>query len=237
MSIQSNFDPSILPGLPTGGGSLTQKVYGVLKTAILSLAAAPGERLGKPEICAHFNVSRSPVSEAIAKLAAEGLVEVTPQSGSRVRFFSLHEIHEAAFLRAALELAAVEKIATTATEDQLAALSRNLRLQSLLAQDDDSAGLFQADQDFHAMILDFTGFDRLRAMADAASLQLVRARVLLMPLAGRTAETLVEHQEVFDAIRARNPAKARACMARHLDQVEAKILPLVEQRPELFRPI
>ena len=65
-------------------GSLAQKVYGSLKQAILSLAFQPGEILRKAEICATLGVSRSPVAEAVARLALEGLVEVVPQSGTFV---------------------------------------------------------------------------------------------------------------------------------------------------------
>ena len=98
-----------LKGLDTFAGSLAQKVYLSLKEAILTLTFAPGEILRKPEICAELGVSRSPVAEAVARLASESLVDVVPQAGTFVARFSMEEIREGAFLREALEVAAIDR--------------------------------------------------------------------------------------------------------------------------------
>ncbi|MGR3291059.1 MAG: GntR family transcriptional regulator, partial [Paracoccaceae bacterium] len=79
-----------------------------LKNAIFSLDYKPGEILRKGELCELLGVSRSPVSEAVAMLANDGLVNVVPQAGTFISRLSLAEICESAFMREALELAAVE---------------------------------------------------------------------------------------------------------------------------------
>ena len=79
-----------LPSLDEFPGSLAQKVYMSLKQAILSLTFRPGEIMQKAEICAELGVSRSPVAEAVARLAAEGLVNVVPQAGTFVAKFSMY---------------------------------------------------------------------------------------------------------------------------------------------------
>ncbi len=84
-------------------GSLGQRVYQTLREAILSLSYRPGEILRKPEICEALGVSRSPVADAVARLASEGLVDVVPQAGTFVARFSMEEIREGAFLREAIE--------------------------------------------------------------------------------------------------------------------------------------
>ena len=81
-------------------GSLAQRVYASLREAILSLSLRPGDVIRKPEICEGLGVSRSPVSEAVARLAVEHLVHVVPQAGTYVARFSLEEIREGAFLAA-----------------------------------------------------------------------------------------------------------------------------------------
>ena len=90
-----------------------------LKGAILSIACHPGEILRKGDICKRLGVSRSPVSEAVARLAAEGLVDIAPQAGTFVAHFSMAETHEGAFLCEAIELAAIEQVARTITGTQL----------------------------------------------------------------------------------------------------------------------
>ncbi|MGB8815208.1 MAG: GntR family transcriptional regulator [Paracoccaceae bacterium] len=217
-------------------GSLAQKVYLTLKHAILSLTFRPGEILRKPEICDELGVSRSPVAEAVARLAAEGLVDVVPQAGTFVARFSLEEIREGAFLREALELAAVEIVAQTITEDQLTQLRRNLRVQEALLADNDAGGFYQLDREMHELILSFTGYKRLGALAETAWVHVNRARQLILPAPGRVQATLAEHQAILAALEAHDPVAARAATKAHLRQLITFLEPLVDARPELFQP-
>jgi DNA-binding GntR family transcriptional regulator len=216
-------------------GSLSAKVYLVLKDAILSLAFRPGENMRKGEICDALGVSRSPVSEAIAKLASEGLVDVVPQAGTFVSRFSMEEIREGAFLREALELATVELVASTVTEQQLVLLRRNLRVQQALVDDGDIAGFYQLDMEMHALIQSFTGYKRLARFAESSWIQVDRARQLNLPSAGRMQETVEEHRRIVEAIEARDPKLARRAMRDHLRQLIKYLEPLERQRPELFK--
>jgi len=215
-------------------GSLAQRVYASLKEAILDLSVAPGEILRKGEICDHLGVSRSPVSEAMARLAAEGLVDVVPQAGSFVARLSMPEIREAAFLREALELAAVEQVALTVTEEQLILLRRNLRLQEAHVTDGDAAGFYAADAEMHELILSLTGHRRLPGFAETAWVQVNRARRLVLPHPGRIAQTLDEHRAILAALDLRDAEAARTATRHHLRQLLTFIEPLAENRPDLF---
>ncbi|GIX14495.1 MAG: GntR family transcriptional regulator [Paracoccaceae bacterium] len=217
-------------------GSLAQRAYQSLREAILNLDYLPGEALRKRDICAALGVSRSPVSEAIARLAQEGLVQVVPQAGTYVARFSLHEIREGAFLREAIELAAIELVAPAITDDQLVQLRRNLRLQEAHMAEGDFPGFYRADREFHALILSFTGFRRLGQVADTAFVHVDRARQLILPAPGRVAETLEEHRAVFAALEARDPPRAREEMRRHLRQLLTRLVPLEREHPDLFNP-
>lgn len=194
----------------------------------------PGEILRKAEICEALGVSRSPVSEAVARLASEGLVDVIPQAGTFVARFSMAEIREAAFLREALELAAVELVATTITDDQLVLLRRNLRLQEVLLADGDFAGFYLTDAQMHELILSFTGFRRLAALADTSWVHVNRARQLILPTPGRVEATLAEHHAILAAVEARDPVVARAATQTHLRQLMTFLEPLAQTHPEFF---
>ena len=113
-------------------GSLTNRTFLAVREAIIELNFLPGEIIRKHDICNALGVSRSPVSEALAKLRNEGLVEVVPQSGTFVSRFSLQDIKEGAFLREAIELACIEILASNISEQQLIDLNRNLKLQKVL---------------------------------------------------------------------------------------------------------
>lgn len=227
--------PSLQP-LDAFSGSLSQRVYGSLKQAILNLTFQPGEIIRKAEICAALGVSRSPVAEAVARLQAEALVDVVPQAGTYVARFSMEEIREGAFLREALELAAVERVARTITDDQLMLLRRNLRLQAAAIEDGDTAGFYQADAAMHELILGFTGFRRLAALSETAWVHVNRARQLVLPEPGRVQATLAEHQAIVAALDAHDPARAREATRTHLGQLIRYLEPLAHERPELFAP-
>ncbi|PWW00012.1 DNA-binding GntR family transcriptional regulator [Hoeflea marina] len=215
-------------------GSLSNKVYLSLKQAILSLVFRPGEVLQKSEICDELGVSRSPVAEAVARLGAEGLVDIVPQAGTFVARFSMQEIREGAFLREALELAAVETVAETITEEQLVLLRRNIRLQEVLLADGDVPGFYQTDAQMHELILSFTGFRRLASLADTSWVHVNRARRLNLPSPGRIQATLEEHRAIVAALEARDPQAAREATRHHLRQLITFLEPLINERPELF---
>jgi GntR family transcriptional regulator, rspAB operon transcriptional repressor len=215
-------------------GSLGNRVYLTLREAILDLSYRPGEILRKPDICAVLNVSRSPVADAVARLAAEGLVDVVPQAGTYVARFSMAEIREGAFLREAIEVAAIGRVAETITDDQVIRLRRNIAMQSVLVEARDFSGFYLLDGEMHELILGFTGFRRLSAVTDSAWVHVNRARKLLLPVPGRLAETLGEHRQILAALEARDADAARAAVSRHLGQLIRFLEPLERDRPDLF---
>ncbi len=225
---------AVLEPLDRYEGSLSNRVYQSLKSAIMSLAYPPGGVLRKNRICEELGVSRSPVSEAVARLASEGLVRVVPQAGTYVARFSMSEIREGAFLREALEVAAVEHLAGIITDEQINKLKRNLRIQAIHLEDGDTAGFYELDGEMHKMLLEGTGFRRLAGLAETAWAQVNRARQLLLPEPGRMEDTLAEHQAIVDALAARDPQAARAATRRHLRQLIKFLEPLEQAHPEWF---
>lgn len=215
-------------------GTLSNRVYLSLRDAILTLEYNPGQILRKQQVCEALDVSRSPVSEAVARLANEGLVTILPQAGTYVSRFSMDEIRESAFLREALELAAVEHLAPVITHDQIRRLKRNLRVQEALIEDGDEAGFYEMDAEMHLMLLNFTGFRRLAKMADTVWLQVSRARRLILPQPGRVADTLAEHRRIVDALEAGDTDAARSATRHHLRQLLTHLEPLEQKRPDLF---
>ncbi len=181
-------------------------------------------------------MSRSPVAEAVMRLAAEGLVEVVPQSGSFVRAVFMDEIREGAFLREALELAAVDVVARTISDDQLLLLRRSIRLQEAMVADKDFPGFYLEDSRMHELILSFTGFRRLASLAETSWVHVNRARRLILPQPGRGAGDADRTQGDCRGLEAREPYGARAATRQHLRQLVTILEQLVASKPELFGP-
>ena len=215
-------------------GSLTDRTFLAIREAIMELNFLPGEIIRKHDICNTLGVSRSPVSEALAKLRNEGLVEVVPQSGTFVSRFSLQDIKEGAFLREAIELACIEILASNISEKQLIDLNRNLKLQKVLAETDDYQGFYQLDAEMHSMIMDFTGYKNLAKVTKTGWVQVDRARQLLLPVDGRLKKAFQEHRAVIKALEQNDVALAREKMRTHLNQLILLLTPLEKKHPHLF---
>ncbi len=215
-------------------GSLSNRTFLAIREAIMELNFLPGEIIRKHDICNALGVSRSPVSEALAKLRNEGLVEVVPQSGTFVSRFSLQDIKEGAFLREAIELACIEILASNISEQQLMDLNRNLKLQKVLAESDDYRGFYQLDAKMHGMIMDFTGYKNLAKVTKTGWVQVDRARQLLLPVDGRLKKAFQEHRAVIKALEQNDVALAREKMRTHLNQLILLLTPLEKKHPHLF---
>ena len=214
--------------------SLRHKAYITLQKAIIELDFKPGELLKKSELCKSLGISRTPLSEAIALLVQDGLVEVVPQAGTYVARFSIDELKEGAFIREALEVAAIKKLASSITDQNLIELRRNLRLQRAYIDDKDIQGFYGLDSKFHSIILNATGFRKLSRLADTAWMNVNRVRRLLLPVPGRIEATYFEHKEIFSALEQRDTIQSEKVLKEHLRKLMTFVAPLEKNHPEYF---
>lgn len=218
--------------LPSRGGT-TDHVQALLRGAIVAGDLAPGEAINKHALCERLGVSRFPVSEALTRLQAEGLVEILPQRGTRVTRIRVADVREATFIRRALEGEAVRRLAPVIGPVTLADLDRNMRYQRAAVEAGDRLGFHTLDLEFHQILIDALGFGRVKAMIETArgSLERVR-RILSSPR--RHAVTLEEHRTIVEALHAQDGEAAAAAMARHLDMVVDELMRFAAEHPEVF---
>jgi DNA-binding GntR family transcriptional regulator len=221
-----------LPTLPRQGrGGTVQRVQDVIRDAIVHLDLPPGTAIDKVALCARLGVSRFPVSEALGRLAAEGLVEVLPQRGTRVARIDLADCRQAMFIRRALEIAAVRNVAPRADAGLLTSLDRNLRDQEGALGADYSSRFHQLDLEMHELMLGFLGYERVRHAVEAARASLDRAR-LFMCTPARQVSTYAEHQAIVSALKKRDPDAAVAAMEGHLDAVMTEMIDVAGRNPD-----
>lgn len=217
---------------PPNAGATT-RVHWALREAIVLLDLKPGEFLDKQAIATRFGVSRFPVGEAMNRLAAEGLVDIVPQSGSRVALIRISDARESMFLRRALEVEAVRHVAARAQSALVEQLNSNLRYQQAAIESGDRNGFHGFDLAFHAMLLDQLGFERVRQATETARLSLDRVRRLLNTRR-RLELTLAEHCAIVTAVAARDGKAAALAMNTHLEAVLAELESFAQERPEHF---
>jgi DNA-binding GntR family transcriptional regulator len=199
--------------------SKAERVYQHLRRRIRELTLPPGSILRKDEIAIALGVSRAPVSEAIARLAEEALVDVFPQHGSFVAPIRAQDVRESLFIRTALEVEAIRRVTEVAGVDLMEALEANLAAQDAALRDADLSAFYDLDETLHATIFAAIGSPRAQRLLDAARAPLDRPRRLALPEPGRPEATLAEHRRLVDAIRSGDRDFAAAAMRAHLSMV------------------
>jgi len=209
------------PALPADDRSKSQQVYDFLRWRIRALEIPAGAPLRKDEIALACGVSRAPVNEAIARLAAEGLVDVFPQNGSFVSPIRMQDIRESMFLRLAIEVEAVKRVARQGDEALIERLEENIRAQArvLEAKKVNLAMFDDLDEAMHAEIIRATRLPRAMHLLETARVILDRPRFLTLPEDHRPEDTYFEHSRIVDAIKTGDPEFAGSAMRVHLTKV------------------
>jgi DNA-binding GntR family transcriptional regulator len=218
---------------PMPRGSTTERVERALKRAIVGLDIRPGEFIDKNAVCKRLGVSRFPVSEALARLNAEGLVEIMPQRGSRAALIRLPDVEEAMLIRRSLEAAVAEAAARRLAPEGVAELRESLAAQKAAIAANDRPLFQRHDWGFHEILVTRLGFARVGAAIEASRANVDRVRRLLSS-PRRHVVTLAEHEAIFRSIAARDPAAARRAMEAHLDGVIEELTRFAAAHPEVF---
>lgn len=211
-------------------GTKADDIALALEEAIVLGEIPPGSVLRQEHLSEQFGVSRTPVREALRRLAALGLVTFEPNRGVRVRELSRDEIHEAFLARAELESLATEIAARKMTEDDLRDLERAERAFSEMThllveashagrQDLDAAREWlHANHSFHDVIYAAAEVPLIERMAKAA-----RRTFLVKPVwaTGADLDELYlkndrQHRAIREAIAARSPEGARVLAREHV---------------------
>jgi len=211
--------------------SKTDRVYEVLRRRIRELALAPGAPLRKEEIALELGVSRAPVSDAISRLAEEGLIDVFPQHGSFVALIRSSDVRESLFVRTALEVEAMRRLAPVANPQTLAVLDANIAAQVDALEKGNLEHFYDLDEALHAAMFGAIETQRALRLLEAARAPLDRVRRLALPDQGRPEQTLAEHRALVEAIRSGDGEYAAAAMRAHLTMVGRAIelkLPEIE---------
>lgn len=223
--------------LPPAGtfsrGSVTIDVTNTLRDAIVTLALPPGSMLDKSAICSQLGVSRFPVSEALARLAEEGLVDIAPQRGSTVSLVKIADVREYMLIRKGLESEALRVLIGKHDTEVIEALHANMAAQRDAASRDDAETFHQIDVDFHDIIFRSMRLTKVKAIIDKARANLDRARRLIIT-PRRLNHTIAEHQAIFDGILAGSAPQAIAAIRAHIDAVMIELFAFAQERPELF---
>jgi DNA-binding GntR family transcriptional regulator len=203
--------------------TMASVVFRELRDEIVSMRRKPGEAIAEKQIAESYGISRTPVREAVLRLADDGLVEVFPQSGTYVSRIPLNRLPEAIVIRKALEEGTVRYAASRASPADIKALYANLELQDHMRAVGDHEGFHQSDEAFHALLAEISGYPGFWTVIQQVKVQVDRCRRLTLPEPGRVAQVIAEHTAVVEAIAAHDPERAVKSMASHLDGLQMAV--------------
>lgn len=196
-------------------------VFHTLRADILSCRLAPGAELREAELAERFEVSKSPVRDALSRLVHEGLVVVMPRQGYRVAAVSVKDARDMFEYRAILEGACARIAAENATDEELAALDR-FRTFDAKRHDD---GFIGYNRDFHHGVIRLCGNARLARAAESQIDQMDRVITMSVDaMRGHDpARVVSQHVDIIDALQRRDGRRAATLLSRHVLEARKRV--------------
>jgi DNA-binding GntR family transcriptional regulator len=220
------------PALSAGYVASEKLAEGVLRHLsrdIVSGVLAPGQRLLELQLAAELGVSRSPVREAIHRLATEGLVEIRPRRGAFVATLTPKDLEDVFDVRQQLERMAAGLAASTGTA-RVAELRAADAECAAAAAAGDVLGFFESNDRLHSLISELSGNAYLHQLQRGAAQRSFRALFLQADSDAFLTRSVHDHRAIVDAIASGDREAAEAAMVLHLhDAREAAVAIL--QRP------
>ena len=197
---------------------IAPQVYSYLRARIVDNRLPPGAKISEASLADTLNISRTPLRAALQKLATEGLVNTRPHVGTAVAKLDVAQLHEAVFIRAALEAAVVRKLAEMKAD--LSTLNPIMEIQKRAAERDYYAAFFVQDETYHAELARIAGVPDAWRLALSIKGHVDRQRYILMAgIAKRSLRAYEEHIKILKEIRSSDANAAARTMHDHVNSV------------------
>lgn len=221
--------------------TLTDKIYQDIKDDITAKVFEPGEKLNIKELARKYNVSDTPVKQALQRLADEKMVVNTPNKGMSVRALTPHELNDIFDMRLMMDTFFVKDIVTTLNYNRALRqqLIDNLEAQHRFIEQNESSRkpeeYFALDLEFHTLYLAASGNQKaVDVLRDLQPFTYATGTYVSQPHY-RDCECVEEHQAILDAALASDLDALRAAVAAHLNN-SRKALQLIFKVSQMVYP-
>lgn len=212
-------------------GSLVDRAYHVVKSRILNGQLLPDSFVDEGALALELGTSKTPVRQALNRLATEGFIRILPQRGTLVNRMTVADIQQVYFLRAMLEPAASELAATRASAEQV---KRLLELDDRFQRSDEASPDLDVHSEIHVGIARIAGVPRMTKII--AELQDQMHWYLAVRAAhGGPLPPRHHHTELINALKDGDPSRARQITSRSIEQSRDNIA-RIGAGAEVFAP-
>lgn len=209
--------------------NLSDKAYRELKKRILENRLSVGHQYMEQEVAELLKMSRTPIREALIRLANEGLVEIRPRHGMRIKPVSLRDMREIYEILTSLESCAAELAARRGLKErELERLQTTVAEMEHALEIDDLDGWVEADEKFHRLLVEFSDNERLISLVGTFRDQSHRVRMMTLRLRPKPTASNEDHRAVVEAIAEGSPDKARQIHRVHREKSGRLLIDLLE---------
>lgn len=222
--------------LPDKGSpkTISDSIYAALKEQILSGAIPPSTVLSQNELARQYNVSRSPVRDALRLLEQERLVQLVPKVGALVKADDYTDAIEVTEIRCVLEGYVAKKLAHSATYEDVCTLREHLDRVGQAVEANDLDAFYELERSYHDRMLSLAGNQRLYQMvANAVDPLCSRAYLNYVKRSPAAAQAMYrDHLGILQAIENGDGEKAEALMRKHIERMHAAMLQMAGYQKE-----
>ena len=212
------------------------QVFDHLRERIISLDLKPGVQLQRDELAAYFDLSSTPVRDALTRLGEEGLVDIVPKQSTAVRAIDVESARQAHFLRLSLELEIVHMLAQAPDRQLVTTLENIVSQQALALSHRDFASFSRTDQMFHRQMFAAARAETLWHWMRRQSGQLDRLRHLHLPIKDKAENVLADHASIVAAIADGDPKGAQRSVRKHLSGTLTQLDTIRAEHPDWLLP-
>lgn len=213
---------------------LTQQTYRVLRDRILRRQIEPGAKVSVDAIAEGLGVSRTPVTDALKRLAADGLVEIVPRRGTFVTGINARDAIELFDVRRMIEVFAAEwTLSSREGAAAVEAMSAHLAGMDAANADgsyEDYEAFIDHDRLFHRAIVSTVGNGRLLRMYDEINVHMFVARAHYIHTVAAARDAQADHRSISDAFVTGDARRAIEALGAHIDGVRDRIVAIIDQQ-------
>lgn len=204
--------------------SLYEAVTERLRDMVLEGELAPGSRISEKQLCEAFEVSPTPLRQALKVLVNEGLVEMLPNRGAKVTEVDIQEVADLFEVMAVLEGLSGTLLATRASDEHIAEIRALHDTMMAAFHDNNRQEYFRLNQGIHRRLTEISGNRVLLELEMSLTMRITRARYAANMQLERWEESAREHQYFVEALERRDAQGLSAALSLHMRKTGAAVI-------------
>ena len=213
--------------------SAKEYVRRVLVYNLVNMGLKPGEKIIEKELCDIFQMSRTPIREAILELNKDRLIDIRPKQGTYISLIHEDLVEEVRQLREVLEAEIARIACEVCTNEDIDALRENVIVWKYYIEKKQERKIFELDKKFHAMLYTMCHKMYWYDIVQAVSPHFDRTTVLSFRCQPQI-HILQDHEQIVDAIENKDTEQAYRIARHHLQRYHENIAVMKQTFPDYF---